>query len=45
MRNHTYRIKAVWNDETRVWVATSNDVLGLVNEVSTMDTLLKNLRS
>jgi hypothetical protein len=32
-------IRAEWDDEANVWVATSADVLGLVTEAETMDGL------
>lgn len=43
MRDHTYQIRAVWDDEANVWVATSDDVPGLVTEASTLDALVKKL--
>ena len=43
MRDHTYQIRAVWDDEASVWVATSDDVPGLVTEASTLDALVKKL--
>jgi hypothetical protein len=35
----TIRISADWDDEARVWVATSEDI-GLVTEAETLDALL-----
>ena len=38
-------IKADWDGEAGVWVATSDDVPGLVTEAKTFETLLKKLRT
>jgi predicted RNase H-like HicB family nuclease len=38
-------IHAVWDDEARVWVATSDDVPGLATEASDMDALVEKLKS
>ena len=43
MRNHTYQIRAVWDEEASVWVATSDDVPGLVTESDTLEKLVKKL--
>lgn len=40
----TLRIKAEWDEEAGVWVATSSDVDGLAIEASTMDALLERLK-
>lgn len=37
-------IHAVWDDEARVWVATSNDVPGLATEAGDMDELVAKLK-
>ncbi len=37
-------VRATWDDEARVWVATSDDVPGLATEAKTCDALLKKLR-
>jgi hypothetical protein len=34
-----YVVTAQWDDEAEVWVATSEDVPGLVTEAATLDTL------
>ena len=34
-----YVVTAVWDDEAEVWVATSDDVPGLVTEAATLDAL------
>lgn len=38
-------IHAEWDDGAGVWVATSDDVPGLVTEAKTFETLLKKLRT
>ena len=38
-----YFIRAEWDDEARVWVATSDDVPGLVTEAETMELLFSKL--
>jgi hypothetical protein len=38
-------VKALWDTEAAVWVATSDDVPGLVTESETFETLLKKLRT
>lgn len=42
-REHT--ITAEWDGEAGVWVATSNDVPGLVTESKTFEALLRKLRT
>lgn len=37
-------IRAIWDDEARVWVAESDDVPGLVLESGSMDALVERLR-
>ena len=39
-----YRVAAEWDDEARVWVATSDDVPGLVTEADTKEHLVEKLR-
>lgn len=39
----TLFIRAEWDDEAHVWVATSDDVQGLVAEATTEEALLKKL--
>ena len=34
-----YFVRAEWDDEARVWVATSDDVPGLVTEADTLESL------
>ena len=38
-----YFIRAEWDDEARVWVATSDDVPGLVTEAATLEALSQKL--
>ncbi len=42
--NCPLEITAEWDAEAGVWVATSNDVPGLVTEAETMEMLLARLR-
>lgn len=37
-------VKAVWDGEAEVWVATSDDVPGLVTESATFDDLMQKLK-
>ena len=37
-------IRAIWDDEARVWVAESDDVPGVVLESGSMDALIERLR-
>ncbi len=38
-----YVIRALWDDEASVWVATSDDVPGLVTEADTIEALCEKL--
>lgn len=40
----TYVIKAIWDDEARVWYATSDDVAGLALESGSLDVLIERCR-
>ena len=40
----SYRINFVWDNEAAVWVATSQDVPGLVLESGSFDALLERVR-
>ena len=37
-------IKAFWDSQANVWVATSDDELGLVTEAESLDTLVAKIR-
>jgi len=37
-------IRAEWDEEARVWVATSEDVPGLATEADTVESLIEKLR-
>ena len=37
--SNLYKIEAFWDQEAEVWVAESNDILGLVTEADTLDQL------
>jgi len=39
-----YTINLTWDNETAVWVATSDDVQGLVLESGSLDALIERLR-
>lgn len=36
-------VRAVWDDEAKVWVAESDDVPGLVTEADTVEALIRKL--
>ena len=40
-----YFIHADWDDEARVWVATSDDLPGLATEADTQEQLIKKLKT
>lgn len=44
MEGKPYVIRAEWDEEALVWVATSDDVPGLVTEAATIEDLLGKLR-
>ena len=39
-----YLVKMTWDDEAAVWVATSDDVPGLVMESGSLDALMERVR-
>ena len=39
-----YMITCTWDPEARVWIATSNDIPGLVLESGSLDTLMERTR-
>lgn len=39
-----YKIKLIWDDEAGVWIATSEDIPGLVLESGSFDALLERVR-
>ena len=43
MRDNAIVVHAFWDEEAGVWVATSDDVPGLVTEAETQDELLAKL--
>jgi len=43
--NKPYFVRAEWDDEAAVWVASSDDVPGLVTEAATLEALDTKLRS
>lgn len=44
MAQITFKVKAFWDSDAKVWVATSDDVPGLVTEASTIEVLTQKLR-
>ena len=44
MRVKPFFVRAEWDEEASVWVATSDDVPGLVTEEVTMEGLIQKLR-
>jgi hypothetical protein len=44
MEGITFNVEAFWDSEAEVWVATSEDVPGLVTESSTIEVLTQKLR-
>jgi predicted RNase H-like HicB family nuclease len=44
MQKASIIVRAQWDDEAKVWVATSDDVPGLVTEAETQDALLAKLQ-
>ena len=40
-----YYVHAVWDDEARVWVASSEDVPGLATEAETAEDLVEKLKT
>ena len=43
-KNGVIEIKALWDHEANVWVATGEDVPGLVAEADTMESLVEKLK-
>ncbi|BAY91908.1 toxin-antitoxin system, antitoxin component, HicB family [Tolypothrix sp. PCC 7601] len=44
MTQVTFKVEAFWDSDAQVWVATSDDVPGLVTEASTIEVLTQKLR-
>lgn len=42
--SNAFLVRALWDDEASVWVATSEDVPGLVAEAATMEELIGKLK-
>jgi predicted RNase H-like HicB family nuclease len=42
--SNPYKIQAFWDQEAEVWVAESQDILGLVTEAETLDQLTHKLK-
>ena len=39
-----YKVKLMWDDEASVWIATSDDIPGLVLESGSLDALIEKVR-
>jgi hypothetical protein len=44
MINTTFKVQAFWDSEAEVWVATSDDIIGLATEAPTIEALTEKLR-
>ena len=44
MESAVYQVSAFWDADAAVWVATSEDVLGLATEADTIEALSQKLR-
>ena len=44
LKGKTIRVEAIWDGEAQVWVATSDDVPGLITEADTSEQLIKKLQ-
>jgi hypothetical protein len=45
MADQTYIVRAEWGEEASVWVATGDNVPGLVTEAATLEQLMEKLRA
>jgi len=43
-KGKTISVEAIWDGEAQVWVATSDDVPGLITEADTSEQLIKKLQ-
>ena len=39
-----YAVSAIWDPDARVWIATSDDVPGLVSEAETLEALVEQVK-
>jgi Domain of unknown function (DUF1902) len=44
-KSKPFVVHAKWDNDAKVWVATSNDISGLVTEAESMNTLVKKLQA
>ncbi len=44
INTETIRVMAIWDNEARVWVATSEDAPGLITESETSEKLIQKLK-
>ena len=40
-----YKVDFLWDEEASVWIATSNDISGIVLESGSFDTLVKKVKT
>jgi len=45
MKNNPVSVKAIWDNEVNVWVATSDDVPGLITESESIEELIQKLKN
>ena len=39
-----YTVKFIWDDEAKVWIATSDDIIGLILESETVENLMNRVK-
>ncbi len=44
LKGKTVRVEAIWDEEAQVWLATSDDVPGLITEADTSEQLIEKLQ-
>ena len=44
LKGKTIGVEAIWDEEAQVWVATSDDVPGLITEADTSEQLIEKLQ-
>ncbi len=44
LKGKTIHVEAIWDGEAQVWVATSDDVPGLITEADTSEQLIEKLQ-
>ena len=41
---NVYTVKFIWDDEAKVWIATSDDIIGLILESETVENLMNRVK-